>query len=441
MCNVTDEFVIQADLLLPGHGRETERRLLMNTALLAQPQTRIPSLSDWPRTTLLRPDENDLWDRFVAAAPSGHLLQSWSWGALKSAFGWEPRRIAFWDPTFRHVQAGAEILLRPIPFTRYSMAYMPKGPVLDWSDIALTRRFFSELHTILRQERVAFLRLEPDLPERVERAAERDEDAPSPLKDAPDAAMPLVDRYSVALGRVAARNLATMGFRPIPDRIQPRRTIVVDLSADEQTLLARQKTRWRYNIRLAERKGITIRPAQNLDEVRAWYDLLEVTRERNRFAGHPFSYYQRAWELLGAAGQARLFLAEHEGRLLAGAFVTLIGQQGIYLYGASGNEDRQLKPNYLLQWEAMRWAKSQGASFYDMWGIANTDDPADPQAGLTAFKSGWGGQVVEFLNGFDYVYDAAAYRRFLAERHLMKSALAMRATLRGKRNAKGVGHD
>jgi peptidoglycan pentaglycine glycine transferase (the first glycine) len=415
----------------------------MNATLLTQPRSRVASLSDWPRTTLLRSDECDLWDHFVASAPAGHLLQSWSWGELKRAFGWEPRRVAFWDPTFRHIQAGAQVLLRPLPFSRYSMAYLPKGPVLDWSDIALTRRFFSELHAILRQERVAFLRLEPDLSERIELATGEQDEAPSDaLIHACEAAIPGGERYGVALGRVAARNLSTMGFQPVPDRIQPRRTIVVDLTADEPTLLQRQKTRWRYNIRLAERKGITIRPAQNLDDVRAWYDLLEITRQRNRFAGHPYAYYRRAWELLEAKGQVKLFLAEHEGKLLAGAFVTLVGQQAIYLYGASGNEDRQLKPNYLLQWEAMRWAKSQGATFYDMWGIANTDDPADPQAGLTAFKSGWGGQVIEFLSGFDYVYDAVAYRAFLAERRLMKAALAMRAALRGKRRpAKGMGHD
>ena len=90
----------------------------------------------------------------------------------------------------------------------------------------------------------------------------------------------------------------------------------------------------------------------------------------------------------------------------------------------------------------MRWAKSQGATFYDMWGIAPTDDPADPQAGLTGFKRGWGGQVVEFVSGFDYVYDEAAYRTFLAERKLMNSVVSARAALRRARGtARAAGHD
>ncbi len=157
---------------------------------------------------------------------------------------------------------------------------------------------------------------------------------------------------------------------------------------------------------------------------------MEITRKRNRFTGHPFSYYQRAWELLGAVHQGHLLLAEYAGKLLAGAFITLVGQQGIYLYGASGNERRNLMPNHLLQWEAMRWAKAQGATLYDLWGIADSDDPAHPEAGLSGFKRGWGGQVITYIGTFDYVYAPTPYLCFRGGRAIRQQVTALRASLR-----------
>jgi len=99
-----------------------------------------------------------------------------------------------------------------------------------------------------------------------------------------------------------------------------------------------------------------------------------------------------------------LLLAEHDGQLLAGIFVSMFARQAIYLYGASSNEQRQLMPNYLLQWEAICWAKSCGATTYDFWGIPETDDENEAMAGVYRFKSGWGGRAVQFLSNYEYAY-------------------------------------
>ena len=167
------------------------------------------------------------------------------------------------------------------------------------------------------------------------------------------------------------------GFRPSAQRVQPVSTITVDLTADLPAISARMKPKWRYNIGLAGRKGVTVRQG-GLDDVPAWYRLMEVTGRRDGFAVHSLAYYHDFLWLLGPA--ARLLLAEHEGSLLAGIMVTAFGGQGIYMYGASSDEGRNLMPNHLLQWEAMRWAREAGCREYDLWGIPDEAGRAPDEA-------------------------------------------------------------
>ncbi len=372
-----------------------------------------------------------LWDDFVRTAPHGHVLQAWGWGELKAAFGWRAMRVVLWDSDRQHILAGAQILCRAIPFSPLSIAYIPKGPMLDWSDTALCARFFHALHPLLRARHVAFLRIDPDLPEIISLPAsegtEEGESATVSATDLPEEASAFAGLYSVLEGKHVAEQLRSLGFHAVEDSIQPRRTIAIDLTPDERTIALRQKPKWRYNAGLAVRKGVTIRVATSEEDLRRWYELMQVTSQRDHFAVHTLDYYRYAWKVFGEANQARLLLAEHEGKLLAGIFVTLLGQEGIYLYGASSNEGRQLMPNHLLQWEAMCWAKAQGATLYDLWGIAESEDPNDPMAGVYRFKRGWGGKMVRYIGSFDYVYSPLTYRGITWGRDLLKRVAAVRA--------------
>lgn len=407
---------------------------LLSEIPLTHPGNIVQDFLDGTQLIILRPDERTLWDRFVTSAPNGHLLQCWAWGELKRAFGWTPVRAALWEPSSQEVLAGAQVLLRPLPLIGYSMAYIPKGPVLNWSDAACCELFFAGLHFFLRRQRVAFLRIEPDLPENVFPVSAAHGEALTHSPSHLDHADTLLGGiYSAALGNAVARRLGNIGFQHVQDHIQQLRTIVIDLIPDEATITLRQHKTRRYNAQLAARKGVTVRPASSLSDLERWYALFEITRARDGFASRSFAYFRQLWELLRPAGQAQLFLAEHEGKLLAGAFTTLVGKQSIYLYAASSNEERKLMPNDLLQREMILWAKRQGATLYDMWGIAQTDDPADPLAGVTHFKRGWGGQVVEYLGAFDYPYAPLAYQVFLAGRKLAWRLTAVRAGLIRKR--------
>ncbi len=379
---------------------------------------------------ILQADQHLLWDTFVGSASHGHILQSWGWGELKAAFGWRTLRVVLWDSDQRQILAGAQILFRAIPFTPLSIAYIPKGPVLDWSDTALCQRFFHLLHPLLRARHVALLRIDPDLPESINwpatEGAEEGEHAPSdPADVAADATFGGL--YSVSEGEYITQQLRSLGFRAVEDSIQPRRTIAIDLTPDERTIALRQKPKWRYNAGLAARKGVTVRVATSQDDLQRWYELMQVTSQRDRFAVHTLDYYLYAWKVFGEVNQARLLLAEHEGKLLAGIFVTLLGREGIYLYGASGNEGRHLMPNHLLQWEAMRWVKAQGATLYDLWGIAETEDLNDPMAGVYRFKRGWGGRMIRYIGSFDYVYSPLTYRGITWGRDLLKQVASVRA--------------
>jgi peptidoglycan pentaglycine glycine transferase (the first glycine) len=320
---------------------------------------------------LLRPvftEQRQQWDTFIANAPSGHLLQSWGWGELKALSGWSPLRLALWHDDA--IIAAATVLRRTaphLPLHAGHLAYIPKGPVLNSSDPSLCATFFSQLTAYLRKQGAISLRIEPG-----------------------------ADMLTTEL----VTNMHMHSVAPV----QPVRTIMLDLAPSEATLLAQMKEKWRYNVRLAARKGVTIRVAETPADVHSWYHLLETTGVRDQFGIHSSNYYLDAWHIFTPRNETRLLLAEYDGQLLAGIFVSLFARQAIYLYGASGNEQRQLMPNYLLQWEAIRWAKQQGALTYDFWGIPATDAEDEAMAGVYRFKSGWGGRIVQFPGCYEAIY-------------------------------------
>jgi peptidoglycan pentaglycine glycine transferase (the first glycine) len=321
------------------------------------------------------------WEAFVGAHPQGHLLQSWSWGDLKASASWHPLRLALREQRTGKIVAAAQVLQRTpahLSPRLAHLAYIPKGPLLDWSATtesgeSLARLFLVRLRDYLRSRGALALHIEPNL-----------------------------EAESVE-AQAALLLLKALGLRAIPP-VQPLRTITLNLQASEEQLLAQMKEKWRYNVRLAARKGVEVRVARSLEELQAWYELLQTTGERDQFGIHTLDYYRRAWNILVSRQQARLFLAYAGDELLAGIFVSHLGAEAIYLYGASSNVQRNLMPNYLLQWEAIRWARQAGASVYDFWGIPISDEAEEAMAGVYRFKSGWGGHSVRFVGNYEYEY-------------------------------------
>ncbi|GAB4534466.1 MAG: peptidoglycan bridge formation glycyltransferase FemA/FemB family protein [Anaerolineales bacterium] len=301
-----------------------------------------------------------------------HLLQTPAWGELKRGFGWYPRRLIVG-------QCGAQVLFRKLlPGVR--IAYLPKGPVgIPGAD------FWQALDDLCRQEGAIFLKIEPDAWE----------DAPPSFQGVPHP-----------------------GANPVSQAIQPRRTLVVDLTPPEADILAAMKQKTRYNIRLAGRKEVVVQESDNLG---AFYDLMRVTGGRDGFGVHQQAYYQRAYDLFRPLDACALLMATYQGQPLAALMVFAWGGRAWYLYGASNDQERNRMPAYLVQWEAMRWAKAHGCTEYDLWGVPDADDAqleaefsgrSDGLWGVYRFKRGFGGQLRRAAAPLDVVYRPAFYRLY-----------------------------
>ena len=341
------------------------------------------------------------WDDFVAAHPHGHILQTSPWGELKSAFGWETELVALaddeetgalvdewcWDA---HTDApqllcGAQLLYRRLPGGLGQIAYVPFGPLVNWTKHCQLTALLEQMTQAARARGAIAITLEPGLP------------------DEP--------QYR--------RLLSEAGLVPSPlGSVQPRRTLIVDISPGEDEILAAMRSKTRYNIRLAARKGVQVREGA-LADLPAFYRLTEATAARDRFGVHELAYYEQALRLFAPRGQARLLLAEVEGEPVAALMVFALGRQVWYFYGASGNAHRNKMPNYLLQWEAIRWAKSQGCTEYDLWGVPDAEREQleaefttrrDGLWGVYRFKRGFGGRLVRFVGAWDLVLRPPRYR-------------------------------
>ncbi len=355
------------------------------------------------------------WDQFVNDHPGGHFLQSWGWGELKASIGWHPFRFSLWDGKQRQMVAAAQVLCRPAPgFPLWAghLAYIPRGPVIDWSDACMCKAFFTQLNAYLRRRGALALRMEPNrVVEALTYSTGSNPRPENPLATGVPVAhsnieeLQAVDTTATTATTATIATMATLPMLLYPVQpVQPIRSIVLDLTPTENVLLAAMKEKWRYNLRLAERKGITVRVAETVEDVEAWYALLRTTGERDHFGIHTIDYYLKAWHIFAPGQQACLFLAEYDGRLLAGIFVAMLARQAIYLYGASSNEHRNLMPNYLLQWAAICWAKRQGAVQYDFWGIPETESAGEAMAGVYRFKRGWGGKTMRFVGCYEHTY-------------------------------------
>jgi peptidoglycan pentaglycine glycine transferase (the first glycine) len=324
------------------------------------------------------------WDAFVEAG-GGHILQTAAWGALKSRFGWRAERVALADEDNRLV-AGAQILFRRLPLGLGSLAYVPRGPLIDWNDEAQLTALLAALDERARAGRAALLKLEPDA-----------DDTPA-----------------------LRQCLAGLGLRPSPHTVQPPRTILLDITGSEDDVLARMSQKTRYNIRLAYRKDVLIRRGDTSD-LDSFNRLMSATGERDEFAAHSPDYYRAAYELFAPQERVALLIASYQGVDLAGLMAFALGRTAWYFYGASSDQERNRMPTYALQWEAIRWARSRGCSVYDLWGVPDHDQAtleahfAVRSAGLWGvyrFKRGFGGQVWRTVGAWDRVYNLPLYQAY-----------------------------
>jgi peptidoglycan pentaglycine glycine transferase (the first glycine) len=225
----------------------------------------------------------------------------------------------------------------------------------------------------------------------------------------------------VNLDQVVER-LNVRGWRYSDEQIQFRNTALLDLRPSEDELLAGMKSKTRYNVRLARRRGVVVREGTPSD-IPLFYRMYAETGQRDDFAIRAYGYYEDAWGTFLRSGLAHMFLAEVDGEAIAGLILFRFGGRAWYMYGASTAQRRNLMPNYALQWEAIRWARLEHCTTYDLWGAPDTLDEQDRLWGVWRFKEGLGAQFAPHIGAYDYptsrlLYWAVAialpaYRRWL----------------------------
>ncbi len=337
------------------------------------------------------------WNRFVMNHPHGHLLQTRMWGELKATHGWKSLHSTVVNNTGK-ILGAALVLMRKLPYGLGNIAYAPRGPVVDWDNEEYAEATIRTTAKLAQRKGALALIIEPD------------------LFDTP------LDEHL----------LERCGFIPVHFSVQPRRTSLINLDVDEEVdILSAMKQKTRYNIGLARRKGITIRTG-GIEDAPIFYNLMQATAERDTFSIHPFAYYRDFMALLArdSDSPARLLIAEHGGQPLAAVIATAIGKRATYLYGASTNEKRDLMPTYLLQWEAILWARSKGCVSYDMWGIPDEDEAVleaqfetrhDGLWGVYRFKRGFGGQVVRHIGTWALVFSPLRWWLYQQANRLRKT--------------------
>lgn len=355
------------------------------------------------------------WDSLIEGLPGAHALQTGAWGQVKSRFGWEAFHL-LWRRDSGEVRAAALLLERKLTLGRFalplSVMYVPRGPMLDWSDEALVETVLDNLGGFARKKGAIFLKIDPDLP--VGYGIPGEEGA----EDHP-------------VGLSVQDDLDARGWVFSDEQIQFRNTVEVDLSEEEDALLMRMKSKTRYNIRLAERRGVNVRPG-GVEDIDLLYQMYAHTAVRDDFLIRNQAYYRAVWRAFFKAGLAEPLIAEVDGEPVGAVVIFRFAGRAWYMHGMSLDDHREKMFNYSLQWKAMLRSKAAGCHTYDMWGAPDAFTEGDPLWGVYRFKDGFGGYVLRTLGAWDLPLRPLIYR--LYSRTLPRVLAVMRA--RGKTSTK-----
>jgi lipid II:glycine glycyltransferase (peptidoglycan interpeptide bridge formation enzyme) len=269
----------------------------------------------------------------------------------------------------------------PIPGVKKCIFYAPRGPVVDIESLELWQILFEGAKKVAADHGAIFLKIDPD----------------------------------VEVGNQDFQNiLQNCGFRKNQtgldfEGVQPAFVFRLDIAPSELKLMENMHSKTRYNVRLAQKKGVTVREAVGKEDLISFYDILQETAQRDDFLVRGYEYFETIWDEMVTKGMAKIFIAEFEGKPVSATLALIMGDKVWYLYGASSNQYRNVMPNYLIQWEMIRWAKEQGCTLYDFRGVSGDLDESNPLYGLYRFKKGFNGLFTEFVGDWDTVYSRFYY--------------------------------
>lgn len=305
--------------------------------------------------------------------PKGHFLQSPEWAKLKSE--WK-NEVVLAEDKDGNIKGAMSILIRKLPYINSSIMYSPRGPVCDIHDKETFQELVDGAKELAKKYNAFIFRVDPDIPDNDEEFKKIAQEVGFKLKEE---------------------------VKDFNEVIQPRyvfRLNVKDKTEEELLKSFHEKTR--YNIRLSGRKGVTIRDG-NREDLKDFYKIMQETGNRDNFLIRPLAYFEKMYDCMGK-DYLRVIMADYNGKPISGAIAIYYGNKVWYLYGASSNENRNVMPNYLVQWEMIKWALEKKCDIYDFRGVSGHVDEHHPQYGIYKFKKGFNGDFVEFVGELYMVF-------------------------------------
>ena len=364
------------------------------------------------RVRTLAPEEHLA---FLTTQESASFLQTPAWGEVKRE--WRAESVGWVDDSDSDKVLGAGLVLyRRLPKMRRSLAYLPEGPVIDWSDPDLGR-WLAPLAEHLGSQGAFGVRMGPPVVTRrwsagtIKAALASGEsrvlgDVPPDHTD--HAAVAVTDQLRALGWRAPNENATGFGVG------QPRYVFQLPLAdRDPDAVLAGMNQLWRRNIKKASKSGVVVTHG-TAEDLPAFHELYLITARRDHFTPRPIAYFTTMFRALAseAPDRIRLYLAHHEGDLVAATIGVRVGTHAWYSFGASSTEKRDVRGSNAVQWAMMQDAIAAGARVYDLRGITDTLDESDSHVGLLQFKVGTGGEAVEYVGEWDLPISRLLYAAF-----------------------------
>jgi len=308
-------------------------------------------------------DNKEVWEQLILANPKANFLQSYNFGQFHSALGKKVFRLGIFAE--QSLVAGASIVVEEAKRGKYLAIF--GGPLLNWSDLNQVQFFFDQVKSLAQQEKAVFVRFRPQ------------------------------ELESVELETLVKK----IGCDQSPMHLTADLTLQLDLTQSLETILAQMRKNTRYEVKKAEKLGIRLTTSRDPQEIEQFYQHQLNLAKKHGFVPFSYDFLYQQFKIFAADNQALLIHSWHDNQLLASAFIIFYNHEAVYHYGVSTPENARLPGSYACQWEAIRQAQLRGCTSYNFWGIAPEDQPDHRFAGVSLFKRGFGGEVVQYLPAHD----------------------------------------
>lgn len=336
-------------------------------------------------------ESKEEYKKFLEGHEKCNFQQSLEWAEIKKPY-WQPEVILAEDEE-KNIIGSLCVLIRKIPIFG-NLMYASRGPVCDVHDIAVMKQLTDGAKELAKKYNAIGIRIEPDI--------ESDDQT---FRD-------IVNNLGYKIKDDA---------KDFKDQIQPRYVFRLDVKdKTEEEIMAGFHQKWRYNIRLAERKGVVIKEGTK-EDLKEFHKIMVETGERDDFIIRPLSYFEKMYDNLVPGGHMKLLMAYYEDKPISGVIPIMYGNKTWYLYGASSNRHRNLMPNYLLQWEMIKMSIAKHDSIYDFRGVSGVVDENHPQYGLYRFKKGFGAKFTEFIGEIYIPFKPIKYQLYKLTEKVFKT--------------------